>query len=149
MNEPTPEQDYEEALSRLVDIAAELKRAPSFEPSDKLQKLCADGRNMLGPLLCLDADELPVEQVVELGNRIREKNYVLRLRGTGSVAPTGAVMYLVGTVALLCHPDRRAESGSRTERIEQLCDDARRCFDAIDGKQTLPKSKVPKVCSDR
>lgn len=118
MNEPTIEEDYEESLLRLVDITAKLMRA---EPS-ATEELCAEGRNMVQPLL-MAAYELDDDARVRISRRMHEHNVPIKFLGTG-VAPHDRVMRLIFTVTKLCMPLGR--------RIAPLCESALVQLDRIE-----------------
>lgn len=118
MNEPTIEEDYEESLLRLVDITAKLMRAAP----EATEELCAEGRNMVQPLL-MAAFELDDAARVRLSRRMYEHNVPIKFRGTG-VAPHDRVMRLIFTVTKLCTP--------RGRRIAPLCESALVQLDRIE-----------------
>lgn len=118
LGDPTVEDDYEQAILRLVDVTARLMRAlPS-----STEELCAEGRNMLQVLL-VAAPDLDDAAQVRVGSYMHEHNVAIKFRSTG-VAPHDRVMRLIFTVTKLCTP--------RGRRIAPLCESALAQLDRIE-----------------
>lgn len=116
--EPTVEEDYEQSLLRLVDVTAKLMRAAP----DTIEELCAEGRNMVQPLL-MAVEELDDSAWMRISRRMYEHNIPIKFRGRG-VAPHDRVMRLIFLVTKLSMPQGRP--------VQLLCDSALAQLDQIE-----------------